>query len=88
MDSRFKRFFLPSNSNFDHARSRQILIAVLPFQQRFPERAEHGSAADDKAGTETTSDENAAIYYHVLGTDQCEPHAKPLHSRTYAGLRY
>ncbi|KAG8952602.1 hypothetical protein FRC04_003963 [Tulasnella sp. 424] len=42
------------------------------FYQRFPERAEHGSAADDKAGTETASDENAAIYYHVLDTDQSE----------------
>ncbi|KAG8936825.1 hypothetical protein FRC00_007609 [Tulasnella sp. 408] len=42
------------------------------FYQRFPERAEHGSAAEDKAGTETTSDENAAIYYHVLGTDQSQ----------------
>ncbi|KAG8984689.1 hypothetical protein FRB90_005160, partial [Tulasnella sp. 427] len=42
------------------------------FYQRFPERAEHGSAAEDKAGTETTSDENAAVYYHVLGTDQSQ----------------
>ncbi|KIO29452.1 hypothetical protein M407DRAFT_70380 [Tulasnella calospora MUT 4182] len=42
------------------------------FYQRFPERAEHGSAAEDKAGTETTSDENAAIYYHVLGTEQSQ----------------
>ena len=29
--------------------------------QRFPERAEHGSETDDKAGTETDADENAMV---------------------------
>ncbi|GAA5986969.1 hypothetical protein JCM10908_000972 [Rhodotorula pacifica] len=40
--------------------------------QRFPERAEHGSETDDKAGTETDADENAMLYYHKVGTPQSE----------------
>ncbi|KAM0746501.1 hypothetical protein T439DRAFT_344226 [Meredithblackwellia eburnea MCA 4105] len=42
------------------------------FYQRFPERKQHGSDSDDKAGTETDRDVNAAIYYHRLGTTQAE----------------
>lgn len=42
------------------------------FYQRLPERQEHGAITDDAAGTETTGDGNAMIYYHRLGTPQCE----------------
>ena len=39
--------------------------------QRFGDRQSHGSASEDKAGTETESDKNAMLYYHKLGTSQC-----------------
>ncbi|KAI0786495.1 prolyl oligopeptidase [Abortiporus biennis] len=42
------------------------------FYQRFPERQSHGAASEDKAGTETQSDQNALLYYHRLGTSQSE----------------
>ncbi|KAG9038600.1 hypothetical protein FRB95_000822 [Tulasnella sp. JGI-2019a] len=42
------------------------------FYQRLPERKEHGDVTSDAAGTETTGDKNAMIYYHRLGTDQSE----------------
>ena len=37
---------------------------------RFPTTIEHGKDTDDKAGTETGSDENAMLYYHHLNTPQ------------------
>ncbi|BGP47335.1 hypothetical protein JCM10450v2_003187 [Rhodotorula kratochvilovae] len=42
------------------------------FYQRFPERQNHGADTDDKAGTETDKDVNAAVYYHRVGTPQSE----------------
>ncbi|KAF8529233.1 prolyl oligopeptidase [Hysterangium stoloniferum] len=42
------------------------------FYQRYPSREEHGSATDDKAGTETTQDLDAKLYYHRIGTQQSE----------------
>lgn len=42
------------------------------FYQRFPERKEHGTDTDDKAGTETDSDVNAMLYYHRVGTPQSD----------------
>ncbi|GJJ16277.1 hypothetical protein Clacol_010573 [Clathrus columnatus] len=42
------------------------------FYQRFPSREEHGSFTDDKAGTETTQDLDAKLYYHKIGTPQSE----------------
>ncbi|EJU06084.1 hypothetical protein DACRYDRAFT_19397 [Dacryopinax primogenitus] len=42
------------------------------FYQRFPTRPEHGAATEDKAGTETTMDTNAQLYYHRIGTTQAE----------------
>ncbi|KAJ3476870.1 hypothetical protein NLI96_g10855 [Meripilus lineatus] len=42
------------------------------FYQRFADRESHGSAAEDKAGTETESDKNAMLYYHRIGTSQSE----------------
>ncbi|KAI0081447.1 hypothetical protein K474DRAFT_1587789 [Panus rudis PR-1116 ss-1] len=42
------------------------------FYQRFPDRASHGDAAEDKAGTETQSDKDAMLYYHRVGTPQSE----------------
>ncbi|GJN89615.1 hypothetical protein Rhopal_002602-T1 [Rhodotorula paludigena] len=42
------------------------------FYQRFPERKGHGADTDDKAGTETDKDVNAALYYHRVGTPQSE----------------
>jgi hypothetical protein len=44
--------------------------AVLMPAQRFPERASHGAADSDAAGTETNVDLNAALYYHRVGTPQ------------------
>ncbi|EPT03158.1 hypothetical protein FOMPIDRAFT_1035541 [Fomitopsis schrenkii] len=42
------------------------------FYQRFPTRESHGSADEDKAGTETDTDNNAMLYYHRIGTPQSE----------------
>lgn len=42
------------------------------FYQRYPERKSHGSADEDKAGTETESDKHAMLYYHRVGTSQLE----------------
>ncbi|PIL36633.1 hypothetical protein GSI_00322 [Ganoderma sinense ZZ0214-1] len=42
------------------------------FYQRFADRQSHGSASEDKAGTEIDSDKNAMLYYHKLGTPQSE----------------
>ncbi|KAI0318097.1 prolyl oligopeptidase [Amylostereum chailletii] len=42
------------------------------FYQRFPDRASHGSAAEDKAGTETDGDRDAMLFYHTVGTPQSE----------------
>ncbi|KZO94890.1 prolyl oligopeptidase [Calocera viscosa TUFC12733] len=42
------------------------------FYQRFPTRPEHGAANEDKAGTETTMDTNAQLFYHRIGTPQSE----------------
>jgi hypothetical protein len=41
------------------------------FLQRFPSRVSHGLATEDKAGTETTDDKDAMVYYHKIGTPQC-----------------
>lgn len=37
-----------------------------------PDRASHGSAVSDAAGTETDSDKNSMLYYHRVGTPQCQ----------------
>jgi len=42
------------------------------FYQRYPVKESHGSAEEDRAGTETETDKNATLYYHRLGTDQAE----------------
>ena len=42
------------------------------FYQRFPERKEHGTEEEDKAGTETDQDLNAMLYYHRVGTKQSQ----------------
>ncbi|EIW79415.1 hypothetical protein CONPUDRAFT_60260 [Coniophora puteana RWD-64-598 SS2] len=42
------------------------------FYQRFPDRESHGLATEDKAGTETTDDKNAMLYYHRIGTPQSD----------------
>jgi prolyl oligopeptidase len=42
------------------------------FYQRFPDRASHGDAASDLAGTEIDDDRNAMLYYHRVGTSQAE----------------
>lgn len=42
------------------------------FYQRFPDRESHGLATEDKAGTETTGDKDAMLYYHKVGTSQSE----------------
>ncbi|KZT74475.1 hypothetical protein DAEQUDRAFT_720646 [Daedalea quercina L-15889] len=42
------------------------------FYQRFPTRQSHGSAEEDKAGTETDMDQNAMLYYHRIGTPQAD----------------
>ncbi|KAA1465945.1 prolyl oligopeptidase [Dentipellis sp. KUC8613] len=42
------------------------------FYQRFPDRDSHGSASEDKAGTETEGDRDASLYYHRLNTPQSE----------------
>ncbi|KIK99823.1 hypothetical protein PAXRUDRAFT_30278 [Paxillus rubicundulus Ve08.2h10] len=42
------------------------------FYQRFPDRESHGLATEDKAGTETTDDKDAMLYYHKVGTSQSE----------------
>ncbi|KAF9224006.1 hypothetical protein BS17DRAFT_795584 [Gyrodon lividus] len=42
------------------------------FYQRFPNRESHGLATEDKAGTETTDDKDAMLYYHKVGTPQSE----------------
>ncbi|EGN96818.1 hypothetical protein SERLA73DRAFT_124603 [Serpula lacrymans var. lacrymans S7.3] len=42
------------------------------FYQRYPGRDSHGLATEDKAGTETTDDRNAMLYYHHIGTQQSE----------------
>ncbi|KAH7926038.1 hypothetical protein BV22DRAFT_1128529 [Leucogyrophana mollusca] len=42
------------------------------FYQRFPGRESHGLASEDKAGTETTDDKDAMLYYHKIGTQQSE----------------
>ncbi|KAH7890841.1 prolyl oligopeptidase [Phlebopus sp. FC_14] len=42
------------------------------FYQRFPSRESHGLATEDKAGTETTDDRDAMLYYHRIGTSQSE----------------
>jgi prolyl oligopeptidase len=43
------------------------------FYQRFPDRATHGSAETDQAGTETDDDKHAMLYYHRVGTPQSTP---------------
>ncbi|KAG8875819.1 hypothetical protein FRB98_007565 [Tulasnella sp. 332] len=48
------------------------LIALDTHFQRLPAREEHGDLNSDAAGTETTGDKNAMIYYHRLGTQQSE----------------
>lgn len=42
------------------------------FYQRFPSRESHGLATEDKAGTETTDDKDAMLYYHKIGTPQSQ----------------
>ncbi|KIJ65569.1 hypothetical protein HYDPIDRAFT_174977 [Hydnomerulius pinastri MD-312] len=42
------------------------------FYQRFPSRDSHGLATDDKAGTETTDDKDAMLFYHKVGSPQSE----------------
>ncbi|KAI9456943.1 prolyl oligopeptidase [Boletus coccyginus] len=42
------------------------------FYQRFPSRESHGLATEDKAGTETTGDKDAMLYYHRVGTPQSQ----------------
>ncbi|KAH7107917.1 prolyl oligopeptidase [Auriculariales sp. MPI-PUGE-AT-0066] len=42
------------------------------FYARYPDRASHGNATDDKAGTETEEDKWHKLYYHRLGTEQSE----------------
>ncbi|KAH0836753.1 prolyl oligopeptidase [Lanmaoa asiatica] len=42
------------------------------FYQRFPSRESHGLATEDKAGTETTGDKDAMLYYHRVGTPQTQ----------------
>ncbi|KAH7907477.1 prolyl oligopeptidase [Hygrophoropsis aurantiaca] len=42
------------------------------FYQRYPGRVSHGLASEDKAGTETTDDKDAMLYYHKIGTPQSE----------------
>ncbi|KAF8448942.1 prolyl oligopeptidase [Boletus edulis BED1] len=42
------------------------------FYQRFPSRESHGIATEDKAGTETTGDKDAMLYYHRVGTPQSQ----------------
>lgn len=42
------------------------------FYQRFPDRESHGSASEDKAGTEIQGDRDAMLYYHRIGTQQSE----------------
>lgn len=37
-----------------------------------PARKSHGDASDDKAGTETDEDLDAMLYYHRVGTPQCQ----------------
>lgn len=49
------------------------MVLISHLLQRFPDRAAHGSAASDKAGTETDDDKNAMLYYHRVGTAQSEP---------------
>lgn len=40
------------------------------FYQRFPQKSDHGSAEDDKAGTEIADDKNPELMYHRLGSSQ------------------
>ncbi len=42
------------------------------FYQGFPEKAKHGTAESDAAGTETDADLNAELRYHRLGTPQSD----------------
>ena len=50
-----------------------VILHPLSFIiQRYPERVSHGNASSDEAGTETTSDLDAELYYHRVGTPQCE----------------
>ncbi|KAF8499303.1 prolyl oligopeptidase [Gautieria morchelliformis] len=42
------------------------------FYQRYPSREEHGDATEDHAGTETTQDLDAKLYYHKIGTPQSD----------------
>ncbi|KIO19472.1 hypothetical protein M407DRAFT_222802 [Tulasnella calospora MUT 4182] len=42
------------------------------FYQGFTAGAEHEPASESEAGPSTRSDQNAGIYYHVLGTDQSQ----------------
>lgn len=46
------------------------VVYYIPSAQRYPTREEHGSLTDDKAGTETTQDLDAKLYYHKVGTPQ------------------
>lgn len=49
------------------------LTRPTPFiSQRFPGREAHGLATEDKAGIETTGDKDAMLYYHKIGTPQCQ----------------
>lgn len=53
--------------------TRRVDIMLMNgLNQRYPTRSEHGSLDSDQAGTETVEDKNAMLYYHRLGTDQCE----------------
>ncbi|KAG0144673.1 hypothetical protein CROQUDRAFT_47007 [Cronartium quercuum f. sp. fusiforme G11] len=40
------------------------------FYPRFPEKIDHGSLGEDKAGTEIGADLNAMLYFHKLGDPQ------------------
>lgn len=55
----------------DAIQRRNALVLIFNFQ-RYPSRVSHGNASSDGAGTETTSDVDAELYYHTVGTPQCE----------------
>ena len=68
LDPRQQGFLLPGK----HHDSRRNTLALTSIIQRYPKRVSHGDASSDKAGTETTSDVDAELYYHRVGTPQCE----------------
>lgn len=63
-----KGFFYQVNDAIQNV----ILRSLSSIVQRYPERVSHGDASSDKAGTETTSDVDAELYYHRVGTPQCK----------------